>query len=141
MGDPNGIGPEVVLKTLMDSRILKYIDPIVVGSMAVMRRYASLVPMPAEQIREVRDLADTAPAQTGIRVYDPFAGQEPHIRLLEFGQALFCLGQLGFVILDLLIEEFRRAIVDIRQRNQRGCRHLHFFKHALLNQSVDDTHA
>jgi 4-hydroxythreonine-4-phosphate dehydrogenase len=87
MGDPNGIGPEVVLKTLMDSRILKYIDPIVVGSVAVMRRYASLVPMPGEQIREVHDFADASPAHAGIRVYDAFDGQEPVVQLGEITEA------------------------------------------------------
>ena len=38
-GDPNGIGPEVVIKALEDERLLHYVEPILVGSAYVMRRY------------------------------------------------------------------------------------------------------
>lgn len=87
MGDPNGIGPEVVLKTLMDSRILKYIDPIVVGSVAVMRYYAGLVPMHPDQIVEVSDLSEAGPPQGGIRVLDVLGGKEPTMQLGEITEA------------------------------------------------------
>jgi len=40
IGDPNGIGPEVVLKCLADSRLTKYFDPILVGSTEVFAAHA-----------------------------------------------------------------------------------------------------
>jgi 4-hydroxythreonine-4-phosphate dehydrogenase len=83
MGDPNGIGPEVVLKTLTDSRILKYIDPIVVGSVAVLRHYAGLVPVRPDLIRETTDLDADVPPPGGLRVVDVFNGQAPAMRVGE----------------------------------------------------------
>ena len=32
LGDTNGVGPEVVLKCLADSRLMKFMEPVVVGS-------------------------------------------------------------------------------------------------------------
>ena len=40
LGDPNGVGPEVVLKCLADSRLVKFMDPIVVGSAHVLNVHA-----------------------------------------------------------------------------------------------------
>ena len=41
LGDPNGIGPEVVLKTLADDDLRARVEPIVVGSEAVLRTHAA----------------------------------------------------------------------------------------------------
>ena len=41
LGDPNGIGPEVVLKSLLDARLFKYIDPLLVGSADILYEHAS----------------------------------------------------------------------------------------------------
>lgn len=40
LGDPNGIGPEVVLKTLADERLRDVAEFVVVGSETVLRRHA-----------------------------------------------------------------------------------------------------
>ncbi|MBM3176912.1 MAG: 4-hydroxythreonine-4-phosphate dehydrogenase PdxA [Bacteroidetes bacterium] len=39
MGDPNGIGPEVIIKVLSDNRILNLITPVVYGSSRVISYY------------------------------------------------------------------------------------------------------
>ena len=31
LGDPNGVGPEVVLKCLADSRLMKFVEPLLVS--------------------------------------------------------------------------------------------------------------
>ena len=41
LGDPNGIGPEVVLKTLADDAVRERVEPVIVGSEAVLRRHAA----------------------------------------------------------------------------------------------------
>ena len=38
-GDPNGIGPEVVLKALADQRVTRYFEPVLVGAAHVFRRH------------------------------------------------------------------------------------------------------
>lgn len=41
LGDSNGVGPEVVLKTLLDARLARFVQPIVVGSAHVLNVHAS----------------------------------------------------------------------------------------------------
>jgi 4-hydroxythreonine-4-phosphate dehydrogenase len=41
LGDPNGIGPEVVLKTLADETIREQIEPVIVGSSSALRAHAA----------------------------------------------------------------------------------------------------
>ncbi|MCS7018640.1 MAG: 4-hydroxythreonine-4-phosphate dehydrogenase PdxA [Cytophagales bacterium] len=43
LGDYNGIGPEVVMKTLQDSRICKLFTPVLYGSHKVLARYRKLL--------------------------------------------------------------------------------------------------
>jgi len=43
LGDFNGIGPEVIIKTLSDSRITKICVPIVYGSVKIFSRYKKLI--------------------------------------------------------------------------------------------------
>lgn len=43
IGDFNGIGPEVILKTLSDNRILKYCIPVIYGSTKLFSKYKKLV--------------------------------------------------------------------------------------------------
>lgn len=62
IGDPNGVGPEVVLKALSDARIHRILEPVVIGAPGVLRIHAGrlglenlhLVPVehPGEEVRE-----------------------------------------------------------------------------------------
>jgi len=42
MGDFNGIGPEIIIKTLIEPRILRYFTPVIYGSPKVFLRYKKL---------------------------------------------------------------------------------------------------
>ena len=43
MGDANGIGPEVVLKSLLDPRLQKYFDPLIVADIEVLKSHAKAI--------------------------------------------------------------------------------------------------
>ncbi len=74
LGDPNGIGPEVVLKCLLDDALRRAIDPLVMGSAAVLHAHAEALgldvplaevdapdaPRPTDAIA-VLDVTDDAP--------------------------------------------------------------------------------
>ncbi len=45
LGDINGIGPEVIIKTLADVRILNICTPVIYGSVKVLSRYRKLLQM------------------------------------------------------------------------------------------------
>ena len=55
LGDPNGIGPEVVLKSLLDTRLFKYIDPLLVGSAEVLQQYANRLGLHDFKFRVIQD--------------------------------------------------------------------------------------
>lgn len=43
LGDYNGIGPEVVLKALADSRLLAFCTPVIYGSLKILNKYRKLI--------------------------------------------------------------------------------------------------
>ena len=64
LGDPNGIGPEVVLKALADAGVRQRVEPVVVGSRAVLRHYAAklgledvLAPLAIEEVGDAQTSA------------------------------------------------------------------------------------
>lgn len=85
LGDPNGVGPEVVLKCLADSRLAKFMDPIVVGSAHVLNVHAQKLGYPDLRIQAVQQPpASTTPGV--ITVLDVTGGQKPEVRFGEVSQ-------------------------------------------------------
>ena len=54
IGDINGIGPEVIIKVLRDSRITKYITPIIYGSTKVLSYYRKALNLEDFQYSQVK---------------------------------------------------------------------------------------
>jgi 4-phospho-D-threonate 3-dehydrogenase / 4-phospho-D-erythronate 3-dehydrogenase len=69
MGDPAGIGPEIVAKTLADPLIHALCRPLVVGDVSVMEQ-AIRVAGTSMRIRAVRSAADASPSIDQMDVYD-----------------------------------------------------------------------
>ncbi len=85
LGDPNGVGPEVVLKCLADSRLAKFMDPVVVGSAHVLGVHAQKLGYHDVRIEPVREvLGETTPGV--IAVLDVAEGQPPEVRLGEISK-------------------------------------------------------
>ncbi|MBS0000008.1 MAG: 4-hydroxythreonine-4-phosphate dehydrogenase PdxA [Cyclobacteriaceae bacterium] len=55
MGDINGIGPEVIIKSLADSRILKYLTPVIYGSTKILSYYRKNLAMDDFNYTQVKD--------------------------------------------------------------------------------------
>ena len=58
LGDSNGVGPEVVLKCLLDSRLTKFVEPIVIGSAHVLRTHASRLGYSEHPVRVVESVPE-----------------------------------------------------------------------------------
>ncbi len=69
IGDPCGIGPEVVAKALAQKEVRELCIPLVVGSIAVMRQALTLVRSPL-YIREASDAKDVHPSPEGLSILD-----------------------------------------------------------------------
>ena len=105
LGDPNGIGPEVVLKCLADSRIRKYVDPVLVGSPAVLRAHAARLDLGELPIR-----AADAPSTNGaIGMIDVAAGETP---IVAFGEVAAPAGKLAMQAVQAAADMALKGQVD-----------------------------
>lgn len=55
MGDINGIGPEVIMKALLDNRILQYLDPVIYGSGKTLSYYRKSLNLDDFNYAQVKD--------------------------------------------------------------------------------------
>ena len=111
LGDPNGIGPEVALKCLSDTRIREFADPVLIGSAAVVRVHARALGMENLDIWPVTDPRfEVEP--TRLKIIDSAPGQGAAV---EFGKETAEAGQQAFqairVAVNLAIEGRVDAIV------------------------------
>jgi len=68
-GDPNGIGPEVALKCLSDSRLLNRIRPVLIGSIRVLREHLKRLDLKGVHLVESR-VPDSPDSDDSIPVID-----------------------------------------------------------------------
>jgi len=66
IGDYNGIGVEVILKALENSRILNLCTPIIYGSMKIISRYRKLMSLPEWQIIPIQNANQVHQRKTNI---------------------------------------------------------------------------
>lgn len=91
LGDPDGIGPEVVLKCLRDAALREQIDPLVIGSASVLRAHAGALGFDDLAIYEV-ERADAPRPPEGLSVLDVAGGPPPTV---EFGAVTAAGGRLA----------------------------------------------
>lgn len=61
LGDFNGIGPEIILKTLIDHEITNIITPVIYGSIKLLNKYRKLFNMPDDhQFLHIKDIEHVA---------------------------------------------------------------------------------
>jgi 4-hydroxythreonine-4-phosphate dehydrogenase len=65
-GDVNGIGPEVILKTFSDQRILEYCTPVVFASGKLLNFYRKSVPDAHFNFQTIKDFSKLSPKQLNI---------------------------------------------------------------------------
>lgn len=61
LGDVNGIGPEIIIKTLEDSRLLKLFTPVIYGNHKIINRYKRLLNIEEIQIQPCRSASAAIP--------------------------------------------------------------------------------
>lgn len=69
MGDPWGIGPEVIVKALLSGRIGKRVTPVVIGNVNVMWETVRMTGLPA-RVRKISDISDITSGHNLINVLD-----------------------------------------------------------------------
>ena len=61
LGDINGIGPEVIIKTFSDSRLLKLVTPVIYGSGKIISFYRKLLDLEGFKYNQIRDIEQARP--------------------------------------------------------------------------------
>ncbi|MDX1429757.1 MAG: 4-hydroxythreonine-4-phosphate dehydrogenase PdxA [Rhodothermales bacterium] len=91
MGDPNGIGPEVVVKTLADGRLRKYVDPVVTGSVKIIEQHIERIGLKELSVSAYPDCSG------GVAVLDVVPGEQPAV---EFGKITATAGRLAMMSVE-----------------------------------------
>jgi len=66
IGDFNGIGPEIIIKTLMDNRICKFCTPVVFGSSKIFSRYKKILQIEGFQYQSLGENTPLNPKKANI---------------------------------------------------------------------------
>jgi len=108
LGDPNGIGPEVVLKSLHDPSLMPSMTPVLIGSAHVLRVHADVLGFSDLDIHVVDDVPDDVP-HGDVAVLDVAEDTEPPVM---FGSVTAEGGRLAMRAVKRAIGECQAGTVD-----------------------------
>ena len=106
LGDPNGIGPEVVLKCLDDPLVMKRVEPVLVGSLKVLEVHAKTLRRRMPVVTE--DLNRPLPKR-GVRIVDTTKQQEA---MVDMGKLTPRAGSMAMSAVDEAIRLARQEKVS-----------------------------
>ena len=100
MGDPAGIGPEIIVKALGRQRVHELCRPLVIGDAGVIRNAAKLLKSP-QRVRAVTKLSEAAFDRGAIDVFDL---KNVDAKRLELGKVSAMAGNAAFEGVRQMIE-------------------------------------
>lgn len=106
-GDTNGIGYEVILKTLEDNRIADLCTIVVYGSAKIAAYYRKAMELPAVQFNRVDRAADARDGAFNI------VNVVPEDLRIDPGQPSEIAGQAAFAALEAAVEDLRQGDIDV----------------------------
>ena len=107
MGDPNGIGPEVILKAFNDSRLFDDLIPVIYGSRPILSYYKKLMPNYNTSYAEVNSVDNVAPKQINvINIWENDFEVQP-------GKATSMGGQFSFMALESATSDLASGKIDV----------------------------
>ena len=106
-GDINGIGYEIIIKTLSNPRILELCTPIVYGSSKVASYHKKTLDLPDFNLNLVKNAASAIIKRANIiNVY------EKEVKI-DLGDSTEIAGQLSLLSLEAAIEDIKQNLVDV----------------------------
>lgn len=106
-GDINGIGYEVILKSLEDNRILELCTPIIYGSAKIAAFYRKATDMPAVPLNQI---ASASEARDGANNIINVVGEDVKV---EPGKSTEEAGQSAFIALERAVTDLRCGEIDV----------------------------
>lgn len=108
LGDPNGIGPEVVLKSLHDPSLMPSMTPVLIGSAHVLRVHADVLGFSDLDIHVVDEVPEEVPSGD-VAVLDVAEENEPPV---TFGTVTAEGGRLAMRAVERAVEACLSGAVD-----------------------------
>src|SRR5690554_1695204 len=106
-GDINGIGYEVILKTLLDSRILELCTPIIYGSPKVAAYHRKALNINNLSLNHIKSPKEAGPNKAHVlNCIDDDAR-------VELGKSTATAGQASYMALDLAVNDLREGLIDV----------------------------
>ncbi|MDP4185752.1 MAG: 4-hydroxythreonine-4-phosphate dehydrogenase PdxA [Bacteroidota bacterium] len=107
-GDINGIGYEVIMKTLMDSRIIELCTPIVYGSPKVAAYHRKALNLEAAiTLHHIRSAEEADPTKANI-----VNCVDDNIRV-ELGKSTAAAGEASYIALQTAVSDLKRGLIDV----------------------------
>ncbi len=106
-GDMNGIGYEVILKTLGDERMLELCTPVVYGSARVAAYYRKGANLPAVAFNQIASAVDAKDGENNI------INVIPEDAKIDPGQSTEVAGNAAFVALEQAVADLRNGDIDV----------------------------
>ena len=106
-GDINGIGYEVILKSLEDNRILELCTPIIYGSAKIAAFYRKLLEMQPIQLHQIQSPADAR--EDAINIINVI-GEDVKV---EPGVPTEAAGRAAFAALERAVADINEGLVDV----------------------------
>jgi 4-hydroxythreonine-4-phosphate dehydrogenase len=108
LGDPNGIGPEVVLKSLHDPGLMPSMTPVIIGSAHVLRVHADVLGFSDLDIHVVDEVPDEVP-HGDVALLDVADEAEPPV---TFGAVTADGGRLAMNAVERAVDACLAGTVD-----------------------------
>jgi 4-hydroxythreonine-4-phosphate dehydrogenase len=106
-GDINGIGYEVILKALDDTRMVELCTPIIYGSAKIAAYYRKALELPAGQLHQIQTAADAKDGECNII---NVIAEDTH---LDPGQSTPTAGTAAFAALERAVDDLKRGSIDV----------------------------
>ena len=106
IGDINGIGPEVILKTFQDKKFLKYCDVVIYGSSKVLSYYKKALNIEHFDYTIITDASQLNNKQINVINYSN--DEAP----LEPGKATLQAGDIALKCIDMALADLKEGKID-----------------------------
>jgi len=106
-GDINGIGYEVIIKTLQDPRILEFCTPVVYGSPKVLAYHRKAIHIPNFSLNSIMSAKDANPKRANL-----INCLDDNVRV-ELGKSTPIAGESSIIALDQAIKDLMDYHIDV----------------------------
>lgn len=106
LGDYNGVGPEIIIKTFTDNRIFKYCTPVLYGSTRVLNFYKKLYNLDEFHYQTIRDLSEKHLKRLNVfNCWDEETLTEP-------GKDSTTAGKYALVALERATKDLKEGVIE-----------------------------